>query len=42
MQETKLNGLGLVGLKDQMLQQELNGYRDYIGQTRYRLVPHLW
>lgn len=29
-------------LEDQMLQKELEGYRAYSNQTRYRLVPWLW
>ena len=29
-------------LKDQTLQQELPGYAEYAGQTRYRLVPEVW
>jgi protein-S-isoprenylcysteine O-methyltransferase Ste14 len=29
-------------LEDQMLQNELEGYREYAGRVRYRLVPGLW
>jgi protein-S-isoprenylcysteine O-methyltransferase Ste14 len=29
-------------LEDQMLQEELPGYAEYVMQTRYRLVPGIW
>lgn len=29
-------------LEDRMLQQNLDGYRDYAVKTRYRLIPFLW
>jgi len=29
-------------LEDRTLQQELDGYRDYSGQVRYRLLPGVW
>jgi protein-S-isoprenylcysteine O-methyltransferase Ste14 len=29
-------------LEDKTLREELPGYRDYAGQVRYRLVPHVW
>ncbi len=28
--------------EEQLLQQELAGYREYTGKVRYRLVPHIW
>jgi protein-S-isoprenylcysteine O-methyltransferase Ste14 len=30
------------GLEDRTLMEELPGYREYAGQTRYRLLPRLW
>jgi protein-S-isoprenylcysteine O-methyltransferase Ste14 len=29
-------------LEDRMLLEKLQGYRDYAGRTRYRLIPGLW
>jgi len=29
-------------LEDRTLQEELPGYREYAGQTRYRLLPLVW
>lgn len=29
-------------LEDMMLQKELNGYRDYCAQVKYRLIPFIW
>ena len=29
-------------LEDKMLQEELNGYKDYTQQVRYRLLPGVW
>jgi protein-S-isoprenylcysteine O-methyltransferase Ste14 len=29
-------------LEDRMLQEELDGYRDYATQVRYRLLPGIW
>ena len=29
-------------LEDSTLQQELDGYRDYAGRVRYRLLPGVW
>ncbi|MBC8445831.1 MAG: isoprenylcysteine carboxylmethyltransferase family protein [Chloroflexi bacterium] len=29
-------------LEDRTLQEELDGYRDYVGQVRYRLLPGVW
>jgi len=29
-------------LEDRTLRDELNGYRDYICKTRYRLFPYIW
>ena len=29
-------------LEDRTLQDELEGYRDYAGQVRYRLLPGVW
>ncbi len=29
-------------LEDQFLQNELDGYRDYAGRVRYRLLPGIW
>jgi protein-S-isoprenylcysteine O-methyltransferase Ste14 len=29
-------------LEDRFLQGELPGYREYVGQVRYRLVPGVW
>jgi protein-S-isoprenylcysteine O-methyltransferase Ste14 len=38
--------IGLVGrrtvLEDRALQEELLGYSEYMGRTRYRLVPYVW
>ena len=28
--------------EEQLLQQELGGYREYTGKVRYRLVPYVW
>jgi protein-S-isoprenylcysteine O-methyltransferase Ste14 len=28
--------------EEKALEQELEGYREYLGQTRFRLAPHLW
>jgi protein-S-isoprenylcysteine O-methyltransferase Ste14 len=28
--------------EEKMLREELNGYIDYTGDVRYRLVPHVW
>jgi protein-S-isoprenylcysteine O-methyltransferase Ste14 len=39
---------GLIGLvlrigdEEQLLGQELNGYREYAQQVHYRLVPYVW
>ncbi|MGB8386500.1 MAG: isoprenylcysteine carboxylmethyltransferase family protein [Mycobacterium sp.] len=39
---------GLVGLvfrifdEEKLLEQELDGYREYAQRVRYRLVPHVW
>jgi protein-S-isoprenylcysteine O-methyltransferase Ste14 len=30
------------GLEDKVLQQELDGYREYAQKVRYRIVPGLW
>jgi protein-S-isoprenylcysteine O-methyltransferase Ste14 len=30
------------GLEDKTLLEELDGYREYAGQTRYRLLPGVW
>ena len=30
------------GLEDRVLQAELEGYRDYVRQVRYRLLPGVW
>ena len=30
------------GLEDRFLQDELEGYRDYAGRVRYRLLPGVW
>ncbi|MGN6337592.1 methyltransferase family protein [Mycobacterium sp.] len=39
-------GLIVLGLRirdeEQLLQQELGGYREYTEKVRYRLVPHMW
>jgi protein-S-isoprenylcysteine O-methyltransferase Ste14 len=29
-------------LEDQMLQEELEGYREYAGRVRHRLLPGVW
>ena len=29
-------------LEDRTLQQELDGYREYAGRVRYRLLPGVW
>jgi len=29
-------------LEDSTLQEELPGYREYAGKTRFRLIPGLW
>jgi protein-S-isoprenylcysteine O-methyltransferase Ste14 len=29
-------------LEDKTLQDELEGYKDYAGQVRYRLLPGVW
>jgi len=29
-------------LEDRMLQEELEGYKEYAGQVRYRLMPGVW
>ena len=29
-------------LEDRILLEELDGYRDYVGQVRYRLLPGVW
>ncbi len=29
-------------LEDRMLRRELQGYKEYAGRVRYRLVPGLW
>lgn len=29
-------------LEDKTLINELNGYREYTGKTRYRLIPYIW
>jgi protein-S-isoprenylcysteine O-methyltransferase Ste14 len=29
-------------LEDRMLQAELEGYAEYAGQVRYRLLPGIW
>jgi protein-S-isoprenylcysteine O-methyltransferase Ste14 len=29
-------------LEDRTLREELDGYRDYAGQVRYRLIPGIW
>ena len=31
-----------IALEDRTLQVELAGYKDYVQQTRYRLIPGLW
>ena len=28
--------------EERLLQEELNGYREYTGKVRYRLVPYMW
>ena len=30
------------GLEDRVLQDELEGYRDYARRVRYRLLPGVW
>ncbi len=40
-----LSGLLLLlrtALEDRTLQQELDGYREYAGRVRYRLLPGVW
>ncbi|MEI6764640.1 MAG: isoprenylcysteine carboxylmethyltransferase family protein [Bacteroidota bacterium] len=29
-------------LEDKTLQNELNGYREYSGKTRYKIIPYIW
>jgi protein-S-isoprenylcysteine O-methyltransferase Ste14 len=29
-------------LEERMLQQELQGYADYMLQVKYRLIPYVW
>lgn len=29
-------------LEDKTLQEELTGYKEYVGQVRYRLIPKIW
>jgi protein-S-isoprenylcysteine O-methyltransferase Ste14 len=29
-------------LEDKMLLNELDGYREYAGRVRYRLIPGIW
>ena len=29
-------------LEDETLQEELDGYRDYVQRVKYRLVPKIW
>jgi protein-S-isoprenylcysteine O-methyltransferase Ste14 len=29
-------------LEDRTLQKELNGYKEYTSQVRYRLIPGVW
>jgi protein-S-isoprenylcysteine O-methyltransferase Ste14 len=31
-----------IGDEEQLLRQELNGYRDYTEQVHYRLLPYVW
>jgi protein-S-isoprenylcysteine O-methyltransferase Ste14 len=31
-----------IGDEEQLLGQELNGYREYAQQVHYRLVPYVW
>jgi protein-S-isoprenylcysteine O-methyltransferase Ste14 len=31
-----------IGDEEKLLEQELDGYREYTQQVRYRLVPHIW
>jgi protein-S-isoprenylcysteine O-methyltransferase Ste14 len=31
-----------IGDEEKMLTEELSGYREYLDQTPYRLVPHVW
>lgn len=31
-----------IGDEEKMLTEELSGYREYLDQVRYRLVPHVW
>ena len=28
--------------EEKLLNQELEGYRDYVGKVRHRLVPYVW
>jgi protein-S-isoprenylcysteine O-methyltransferase Ste14 len=40
-----LNALLIVirtALEDRTLNEELDGYREYVGQVRYRLLPGVW
>lgn len=44
-----LGGLLLIGLiawravqEEQVLQEELQGYSDYMHRVRYRFIPHVW
>ncbi len=42
---TILVALGTIirtALEDETLLEELDGYRDYAAQTRYRLLPGVW
>jgi protein-S-isoprenylcysteine O-methyltransferase Ste14 len=29
-------------MEDKTLKNELNGYPEYAGKTRYRLIPNVW
>jgi len=29
-------------LEDNVLQKELEGYKEYAGKTKYRLLPFVW
>ena len=37
-----LNLIIRTALEDQTLQDELDGYKEYTGQVRYRLLPGIW
>ena len=44
-----LDGLLLIGMvawravqEEKVLQEELEGYNDYMHRVRYRLIPHIW